>query len=55
MVNVQDCSLEVSEFKPKSYYYVHFRTNKFGKSIMLAIMDYDIKMYGKSNQITKQP
>ena len=33
MVKVMDCEIVESEFKLKSRYYIHFRTNTFGKSM----------------------
>ena len=32
-----NCDLEVSKFEPQSCYYVHFRTNTFGKGMNLLI------------------
>ena len=34
MANVLDCDMVVSEFEPQSPYYVHFRINTLGKSII---------------------
>ena len=31
MAKVMNCSLEISEFKLQSHYYVHFQTNSLGK------------------------
>ena len=33
VANVLDCGIEVSEFVLQSRYYVHFRTNTFGKDM----------------------
>ena len=33
MVKEMDCGIVVSDFKLQSRYYVHFRTNTFGKSM----------------------
>ena len=38
MTKVLNCSLEVSEFEIQSRYYVHFRTNTFGKGIELPYL-----------------
>ena len=37
MDNVQDSSLKVSKFKPKSRYIIHFRRQTFGKNMKLFI------------------
>ena len=37
--------LEVSEFKLRSRYYVHFRNNIFGKSMNLIIPQLSVKSY----------
>ena len=33
MASVLDCNLEISNFKSQLHYYIHFRTNTFGKSM----------------------
>ena len=38
MVKVLDCGILVSEFEITARYYVHFRTNTFGKGINHLIL-----------------
>ena len=38
MVKALDCGMVVSEFELQSHYYVHFRTNMFGKGMYLLIL-----------------
>ena len=37
MINVQDCNIEVSEFEPQSYYYVHFQTLGKGMNPLIIL------------------
>ena len=35
VTNVLNCDMVVRKFEPQSCYYVHFRTNKFGRGMNL--------------------